>query len=311
MIDHGLRALGARSFLGGNIGGSLLTRLHEIEPGDVAVLELSSAMLHWLGETPTEDGEGWSPDVAVVTGFDANHLDWHGSIEHYEDSKKHILEHQAVGDHAVLGAGVRHWPTRPGVERHTAIEVDADSMVLPGVHNRQNAGLAAAALAALGARPDAAVRAVGGFAGLPHRLEFLGVRGGVLCFNDSKSTTPASAGIAVGAVLERASGVHLIAGGADKGVDLSPIARLDVRALYTIGATGPAIAEAARRERHRAVECGTLDEAVRAAAGAAAPGEAIVLSPGCASWDQFDNYERRGEAFAALLDETLGAAGDG
>lgn len=304
MIHHALTGIGVRSILGGNIGGSLLDRIESIDDGATVVLELSSAMLWWLGES----APGWSPAVSVVTGFEANHLDWHGTEAHYENSKRMILAAQHEGDWAVLAPKVGHWATRDGVNRRGPVDAAPSGMVLPGAHNRDNARLALAAIAALGHDAARAGEAIAGFAGLPHRLQSLGVRRGVLCFNDSKCTTPGAAAIAVGAVRERAGGVHLIAGGADKGVDLSGIAGLDLAGLYTIGTTGPVIDGAAAKAGRSSESCGTLDEAVRRAAARAAAGEAILLSPGCASWDQFENFERRGEAFARLIDEHLGAA---
>ncbi len=302
MIHHALRAAGAESVLGGNIGGSLLGSLDRIHEETTVVLELSSAMLWWLGDSLP----GWAPRVSVVTGFEPNHLDWHGTLEHYESSKRLILDGQREGDTAVLAPKVGHWPTRPGVRRVGPAEATPDRMTLPGAHNRANAAVAVAAVEALGHDAGQAARAIAGFTGLPHRLEFLGTRRGVLCFNDSKCTTPGATATAVHAVAERAGGIHLIAGGADKGVDLSSIASLDLAGLYTIGATGPAIAGEARRRGREAQDCGTLEEAVRRAAGRAGAGEAVLLSPGCASWDQFENFERRGELFARLVDEILG-----
>lgn len=306
MIHNTLDAMGIPSVLGGNIGGSLLPTLHTIGPETTVVLELSSAMLWWLGETIP----GWAPHLAVVTGFEPNHIDWHGSIEHYEASKRMILAGQHAGDHAVLGEAVDHWESRPGVHRHKPAPDTPDEMLLPGAHNRANAALAIAATTALGLDKQAATESVARFGGLPHRLESLGTRRGVLCYNDSKSTTPGTASIAVEAIREKALGVHLIAGGADKKIDLSPIARLEVKGLYTVGQTGEAIATNARQSGRSAESCGTLDEAVRRAASRAEPGEALLLSPGCASWDQFENFEHRGTLFGSLVDEHMGPPDD-
>ncbi|USN99117.1 MAG: UDP-N-acetylmuramoyl-L-alanine--D-glutamate ligase [Phycisphaeraceae bacterium] len=302
MIHHALAEQGVPCFLGGNIGGSLLSSLDRIDGDSTVVLELSSAMLWWLGETVP----GWAPRVAVVTGFEPNHIDWHGSLEHYESSKRMILAGQRGGDHAVLGPGVSDWESREGVHRHTPASGHVRPMSLPGAHNRENAAAAIAAVAAMGHDPARAGEAIARFPGLAHRLQSLGARRGVLCFNDSKSTTPGSAAIAVAAVREKAKDVHLIAGGADKKIDLFSIASLEVAGLYTIGQTGPAITECARQVGRPAETCGTLQEAVRIVASRAKAGEAILLSPGCASWDQFENFEHRGEVFARLIEEHLG-----
>jgi len=153
-----------------------------------------------------------------------------------------------------------------------------------------------------------AERHVASFSGLPHRLRLISDEGGVLAFDDSKSTTPDAALLAIEAVAGSISrgkrGVHLIAGGYDKGANLTRVALAgaELGGLYTIGATGAALAEASG-DPGRCFE--TLERAVRAAVGRAAPGDAVLLSPGCASWDQFDNFEQRGRRFADLVRECL------
>lgn len=300
MIDRAIRGAGEACVLGGNIGGSLLERLDEIGAESWAVLELSSAMLHWL--------EGWSPAIAVVTNLAPNHADWHGTLEHYRRSKERILASQRPGDAAVLGWVVRDWATRPGVRRIVAESHEQVSgLRVPGLHNRTNAALAArAARAALGDRADNARihEALRSFEGLPHRLRFLGEREGVRFFDDSKATTPDATLLALGAFREggELARVRLIAGGYDKGIDLSPLALAasELAGLYTIGATGEALAADAGRSGAHAISCGTLERAVRACAADSSPGDIVLLSPGCASWDQFTNYEARGREFARL-----------
>lgn len=300
MIDHALRACGVESVLGGNIGGSLLEQAGRIGKKTVVVLEVSSAMLYWLGV------EGWSPRVAVVTNLEPNHLDWHGDTAHYRESKQRILANQRSGDAAVLGWGVADWPVGAAVERVVVGPEDGvGGCAVPGAHNAWNARLAvvAARLGAgriAGAAPgigelEAAVRT---FPGLPHRLRLVHESEGVRFYDDSKSTVPRASVLAVDA-LEHTLGpgrVHLICGGYDKKVDLSAISALGprVQGLYTIGTTGDAIADGAG---DRSVRCGTLDVAVREAVARARPGDAVVLSPGCASWDQFEHFEARGRAF--------------
>ncbi|MEZ6243025.1 MAG: UDP-N-acetylmuramoyl-L-alanine--D-glutamate ligase [Phycisphaerales bacterium] len=306
MIHHGLTGLGVRAHFGGNIGGSMLESLGDIRPDDWVVLELSSAMLHWLGSEASWAGAG----VAVVTNFAPNHLDWHGSIEHYEQSKRRLLDAQRPGDLAVLGPGVHAWATRPGVERDEIDEGEGvGGCVLPGAHNALNAEVAARAIGAALGRDhiEGARAAVRSFPGLPHRLRLVHESGGVRVYDDSKSTTPAATLLAVEAIagtLERGeAGVHLIAGGYDKGIDLSAIARLGDRlgGVYAIGQTAHMLMGG-----ERASLCATLERAVGEAMSRAAPGDAVLLSPGCASWDQFENFEQRGRRFADLAREAGG-----
>ncbi len=296
MIAHALRALGHTTHLGGNIGGSLLESLDRIAPTDRVVLELSSAMLHWLG--------GWSPGVAVVTNLAPNHLDWHGSFAHYAACKHHITANQQPEDSAVLGPSLSTWSTVPGVHVHRFDpSARVEGLAVPGSHNARNAALARAAIDCLGitasrAQIDDALRS---FAGLPHRLCFLGKRKNARYYDDSKSTTPQATLLALDAFEARdgLARVHLIAGGYDKGSDLTPIALRagGLAGLYCIGATGRGLAAAAPANAH---DCATLDSAMAQVAARAQPGDIVLLSPGCASWDQFDNFEQRGLAFAAL-----------
>lgn len=314
MIHHILKECGFKAVFGGNIGGSLLGTA--IDRDTHVVLELSSAMLCWLGGLAkvapgelgrAEVGAGWSPHIAVVTNLSPNHLDWHGDLEHYRRSKQELLRSQREGDIAVLppGSETGEWKSGAGVKR-IAARGEVSGLAIPGRHNRQNAMVAVEA--AMSAEPrltrDAAERAVRTFAGLPHRLQLAATikrdGGTVRCFNDSKSTTPEACLLAVAAFEETgeagAGRVHLIAGGYDKGSDLSVIGALGAKlaGLYTIGKTGSAIASAAGG---KAKECATVDRAAGEAVENSRAGDVILLSPACASWDQFENYEKRGELF--------------
>lgn len=299
MIHHALTAMGHSAVFGGNIGGSLLGR--ETPRDACIILELSSFMLHWLGR------DRFAPAVAVVTNLAPNHLDWHGSLDHYRSSKQNILAHQRAAATAILGdASVAAWPTQPGVRRVRIDPTDGVSgLAVPGRHNARNAAVAKAAI--LAAIPDADPTAIDAalrtFPGLSHRLQRVGTFAGVTCFNDSKSTTPESTLLALEAMREFGlNHVHLIAGGFDKGSDLSPVARLasELAGFYTVGQTGPAL-DAASDGRSTPSE--TVERAVAAAFERARPGDVLLLSPACASWGQFDNFERRGELFERLVRE--------
>ena len=292
-----------RVWLGGNLGGSLLPHLTDITPDDWVVLELSSFQLESLRP------EGWSPGIAVLTNLTPNHLDWHGTFEAYRDAKAVIYDYQQPGDTLVLGEDVEPVPA------------DVPLRVV-GAHNRQNAAIAIAATVAAckrdGSLPRSGLPAdlLSDFAGLPHRLAFVAERGGVKFYNDSKCTTPEAGILAIDSF--PVGTVHLIAGGYDKGSDLTAFAAhaaARCRGLYTIGTTGPTLASHAEAAAPLATplatpraatvhRCGTLDAAVRQAAESARPGEVVLLSPGCASWDQFAHYEQRGEAFRGFVVET-------
>lgn len=302
MLARALEAADQRVHLGGNIGGSLLEA--DIQPNDFVVLELSSFMLHWLGQA------NWSPGTAVITNLAPNHLDWHETFDHYEQSKRHIAAHQHPSDLLLTDL----WPDLTTATRVRPTD-DLPRLALPGPHNQANAAMALTAATTTLERlniphdRESMIRAIANFPGLPHRLQLIATLAGVSFYNDSKCTTPQAVALAVDALADRIpkSNIHLIAGGADKGVDLAPIANLarTIGSLHTIGTTGPGICEltAGGKVAHH----GTLDEAFNAAVGGADDNHAILLSPGCASWDQFTNYEERGAAFADLVRRWIAA----
>ncbi len=338
MVSHVLRCAGHSVAFAGNIGGSTIASLQNVRRDAFVVLEASSFMLYWLSDLAERDGfaapawcqasgmKGWPARVAAITNISDNHLDWHGGMEHYRECKGRIFTGMRSGDVAVVSdeRDVRDFMGKSHSPRCvvlTALERVAE-LAIPGVHNERNARMAVEICVATdaGLTRDAAERAVRTFPGLAHRLELVGevkvggdndaarpiADGGrsecAKAFNDSKSTTPQATVLAVEA-FEANGGtgrVHLIAGGYDKKSDLSPIASLatKVSGLYTIGATGAAIAEAAGGN---AVQCGSLARAMVEIKRRIKPGDVVLLSPGCASWDQYENYERRGEEFRALV----------
>jgi len=258
MMHAALQASGITSHLGGNIGGSLLQTIDEIQASDIVILELSSAMLWWLEHTG-----GWSPHVAVLTTVEENHLDWHGTFEEYAQCKQFIFAHQDENDYALT---------------QDATSTFTDLSVL-GKHNERNAAVAFLAVHAVGADAKQARLGVQKFRGLPHRLECVGDK----FYNDSKSTTPMATKLAIDAFPD-SSKLHVIVGGYDKKIDLSLLANQAsrVRSMYAIGATGQDIKTLAEGNVH---VCDTMDCAVQSALQAMGGEDVLLLSPGCASWD--------------------------
>ncbi len=289
-------------WVGGNIGHSLLHDLQSMRSDEVVVLELSSFQLDDLGALR------WSPPLAVITNVQPNHLDRHGTLEAYADAKMNlvryqppeglVLVHEREDDVArrvaAVGAGGR-------LRRFKFDPAFAACLRVPGGHNRANAAAAIAVARALGIHDDLIARGLETFTGLPHRLEFVAQRDGVCYYNDSKSTTPESTRIALEAFEQP---VVMLVGGYDKKIPLDAIGRqLAARAKATIcyGQTGPIFHREVTAANGRAEMVGSLEEAVARARALAAPGDVVVLSPACASYDMFSNYEQRGEIFASLV----------
>ncbi len=300
MVQHALGRVrpDLRSRLGGNIGGSLLD--DPPRPESTLVLELSSFMLHWIAGDAGGSEDRFTPGVALVTNIAPNHLDWHRSLEHYAASKQAIFTASpACPNPRRVDAAKRAWQP----EIASGLE-----LAVPGTHNRDNAVNAIATIIEHldlidgevvdpCATARACAAALRDFTGLPHRLEFVGEHRGIRFFNDSKSTTPDATSLAVDS-MPSSRRTHLIAGGYDKGSNLEPVARRapDLAGLYGIGATEAAVCE------HGGEPCGTLARAFEQALASASDGDVILLSPGCASWDQFTDFEARGRAFRELVE---------
>ena len=290
--------------VGGNIGKPLLLDVDRINADDVVVLELSSFMLEYLRDL------SWSPHVAVVTMLSADHLDWHGSDEAYLDAKTLIVRHQKPGDVAVLAEGGEHTDGLRALTRGRVVTFSTDArekfeLKIPGWHNQFNCQAAWTAARELGVTFDQAQAAVRDFPGLPHRLNLVHEAGGVRWFNDSIATIPDAAVAALDSFPPRT--VIQIVGGSDKKLDFSPMAdalAARAKAVLCIGTTGPRIAALVRAadvpQRAAVHECGDLATAARTAKQLASSGDVVLLSTGCASYDQFDNFEQRGERFAQL-----------
>lgn len=300
MLAAMLQAGGKRVWLGGNIGNSLLTDLPEMQSGDVVVLELSSFQLHWLN-----DNCRW-PTHAIVTNCSPNHLDWHGSWQHYLASKQRLLSHLPKGGIAVLGDGdaeIASWMRSiDHLQCFGPLSVEATPPLrVPGEHNRRNAALAARMAIAMGIDQAAALRALAEFTGLPHRLAFVAEIAGRRFYDDSKSTTPAATVAALGAM---DCPTWLLLGGADKKIDLAVLVQkvsAGARGIATFGTLAEQLDRLVKQAGGRCRRCDTLAEALDWCWRQSQPGEAILLSPACASTDQFRDYVHRGDEFERLV----------
>lgn len=330
MIHHIIKSTGRNVHLGGNIGGSLLGT--EINAADIVVLELSSAMLYWLGQgTDTAFANGWSPDVGVITNLEPNHLDWHGELDHYYKCKLNIFCQRKCNENDIcaftstqgkieqlaqdLGKnipGIHDCNINTGNAGKHSENFSKYKLLIPGLHNLQNATLAGCvAHYALGINYDQIVQSLSTFPGLPHRLQLVGIDStDRRFFNDSKSTTPNATVLAVKAFANDINArIHLIAGGYDKGISLDAIVQLVcekcLAGLYTIGTTGSDLIDKAQRlsasDNCILKYCGTLETAVSAAITNMRHNDILLLSPGCASWDQYVNFEERGKEFVNLV----------
>jgi UDP-N-acetylmuramoylalanine--D-glutamate ligase len=282
------RAAGREVAVAGNVGRALTGV--DLPPEAWVVCELSSFQL--------EDVHEFRPRVAVLINLEPDHLDRHGTYEAYRDSKLRIFENQSGEDTAVLPRG---FGRVAGRARH--VEFAADDPLpaepgLPGVHNRENAAAATAAARAAGIPDDAIAEALRDFPGVAHRLELVAELGGVRYVNDSKATNTAAARRALSAY---DAPLHVILGGSRKGEPFDELGRELHGRAYLIGETADELAEALDRAHVPYVRCGDLATAVSAASEAAAAGDVVLLSPACASYDQFKDFEHRGEEFRRLV----------
>jgi UDP-N-acetylmuramoylalanine--D-glutamate ligase len=300
------REAGVDVAVAGNVGTPLSALVGRPAPA-VVVCECSSFQL--------EDASAFAPECALLLNLADDHLDRHGTLEEYRRAKLRVFVNQGPGDLAVLPAGFG--PVQGAAERVAFGEggdlehregrlwwageplMAASEVRLRGAHNLENAMGAAAAALARGVPRDAVVRALSAFAGVPHRLEEVAERDGVLYVNDSKATNVASARVGIEAF---SGGVHAILGGSLKGggfAGLRDAVASRCAACYLIGEAAERIAGDldGTVPLHR---CGDLQGAVSAAARAARPGEVVLLSPACASYDQYADYEERGEHFRRL-----------
>lgn len=327
LIAKMLEAAGYRVHLGGNLGRALLPIVDTIEEQDIAVVELSSFQLISMRQ---------SPEVAVVTNVTPNHLDHHKDMQEYIDAKRNILLYQKPGSRAVLGyendvtrtmaadvKGTFQWFTRKSVvENGGFLRTDgtlclaAEGAVTPilhksevalrGEHNLEN--LLAAFCAVRGLVPeDVMAQIARTFAGVEHRIEPVRTLDGVQWFNDSIATSPTRVIAGLRAFDQK---LIVIAGGSDKGISFAPLAPeliAHVKTLILTGATAQKIEDAVRADPGFAesglaiLRAADMAEAVRMARDAARPGDIVSLSPACASFDRYPNFEARGRHFKELV----------
>jgi UDP-N-acetylmuramoylalanine--D-glutamate ligase len=289
------REAGLSVAVAGNVGTPLASLVGELEPDATVICEVSSFQ--------AEDSLEFAPETGLLLNLSEDHLDRHGTFEAYRDAKLSMFSRQRPDQVAVAPPGL----ALPGEARRVSFGDPAELPLAPeeirlrGPHNLENAMGASAAALASGLPADAVAAALRSFAGVPHRLEEVGVVGGVLYVNDSKATNVSAAARAIESF---EGGVHVILGGSLKGGGfeglLEPVAAR-CRTCYLIGAAAERLAGDLEAAGVPLLRCGDLDTAVRTAAEAAAPGEVVLLSPACASYDQFRDYEERGDRFRALV----------
>lgn len=327
LIAKMLEKQGYTVHLGGNIGRPLLPEIDQITPKDMAVVELSSFQLISMRR---------SPDVAVVTNVTPNHLDIHKDMEEYINAKKNVFLHQNAFSRTVLNAdneitasfepeirgqcllfsrrqkvGCGCYADEqgnivmalPGGEKKI---MGTEDIFLPGLHNVENYLAASAAVSGL-VTPENILEVARSFRGVEHRIEFVRELDGVRYYNDSIATSPTRTIAGLNSFSRR---VLLIAGGYDKHIPfevLGPKVVEKVRVLILLGKTADKIEEAVKAaggyspDKLSIIRVNTLDEAVKAARENAVPGDVVTLSPACASFDMFKNFETRGEIYKEIV----------
>lgn len=317
-----LDAAGVRTFVGGNIGRALLPYIHEINPTDAAVVELSSFQLTNMTQ---------SPHVAVVTNVAPNHLDWHTDMQEYIDAKQNLVLHQTAYDRAVLNRdnaitdGFRSscngkvWQFSRQNKVANGCWVNEDDQIIvsengnetvvmhtsdiriPGVHNIENYMAAIAAVWGV-VTPDSIRSFARAFGGVAHRCELVRERRGVRWYNDSIGSSPSRTIAGLEAFNQK---VILIAGGYDKHIPydpLGPVASRKVKHAILMGATANAIETAIRACSNLPItRVSNMEEAVKAADSVTANGDIVFMSPASASFDMYKNFEVRGNHFKDLV----------
>lgn len=321
LIGHIYRTAGLPVAVAGNVGAALSGLVGKTDPDVTIVCEASSFQL--------EDTLAFAPEAAVLLNIAPDHLDRHATLEDYTAAKLRIFARQTPEDVAVLPADLDVRP--PGLSRRVSFGGLADpdgepspeeavalsggellwrgqtllgvqEIHLRGRHNVENAMAAAAVCLARGIDADAVRAGLRTFAGVPHRLEEIARHEDVLYVNDSKATNVASTLVALDAFAPGT--VHLILGGQAKGQDFTPLrepVERGCQAVYLIGEDASLIASALAGMPVPLLECGELEQALEVAVSTTRPGDVILLSPACASFDRFADFEARGERFRELV----------
>ncbi len=316
LTTHLLKTIKSKKvWLSGNIGNQpLLTVLDQIKPNDLVVLELSSFQIEQLALFRK------APDIALLTNLTPNHLDRYGTFENYCAAKENIFKYQNLNDNqptvSIFNAEDKiasDWfkKYKNDIGRH-CIQFSVNDVsneirkkyLLPGRANLSNLAAALAITRHFGVDDKSIINTLPAFKALPHRLELVDQINGVSWFNDSKATTPQSAITALDAFEQP---IILIAGGYDKNIPFEELGRKisqKARAVILLGQTADKIAEGikARPQNRTQIEfVKSLSDAVKLANKIAEPGDVVLLSPACASYDMFENYEQRGSEFTKLV----------
>ena len=282
----------------GNIGRALTSLVGSVDPATWIVCEVGVAQM--------DDSESLRPRVALLTNLEPDHLDWYGTFDSYASTKLRVFGLQEPSDIAVLPHG---FGPVPGQARRLEFAADDPLPAEPrirGAHNRANAAAATVAARAIGVGDEAIALALESFPGVEHRLEEIATIGGVLYVNDSKATNAAAALRALASFAGRRK--HVILGGRGKAEPYDTLAAAfsEGDQAYLIGEAASELAVALERSRVPHVVSGTLERGLVAAALAADAGDVVLLTPACASFDQFTSFEHRGEEFRRLVEKLAG-----
>lgn len=301
MIFHVLKSAGKRAHLGGNVRGiSTLAMLPEVEAGDIAVLELDSWQLQGFGELRI------SPHVSVFTNLMPDHQNYYRDMDEYFADKANIFKYQKQGDTLIIGGSVaaRVRAARPPVEPLMPDTLASDVMLrIPGVHNRHNAALAAAALLTLGLNAEQIRTGLESFDGVEGRLQLAADTDSVLIYNDNNATTPEATVAALRALDTGKRNIILIAGGSDKGLDMNELVgeiQTKCKGVYLLSGTGT---DRLKAELADTQTFDSLETAFDSARNAASAGDIILFSPACASFGMFKNEYERGDLFMKLVSQ--------